>query len=1133
MSGKDEILRGQPYNDDFDESKQFNQILAVPGRVIQAREFTQAQTMMYSFLQSLSDAILKDGGIISGMNYSLSADKKTCTIEDGKVYVEGRVHTFKKQSIAMKGVGRERIGVKVRYEIITEEQDPSLRDPAQNMANFGQPGAHRLKAVPILALNDDEASTLYEFQDGGLMMEAAKPELDVISDTLARRTYDESGNYRVNGLELYAEPYNADYIQLTVEVGKAYIKGYEVTKGVPVKRLLPISKDVRTILNEPKTYVTGTDRYALNNFPAKKINSVVAMVQVTKSITRGSMSGGIDSLTPNPVVSIQEVKQGDTVYVQGTDYQLTQDGVDWSLGGAEPAIGSTYQVTWRYNKILVPNTDYRLEQITGEWGDTKDYILFLNGSRPVNNSQFTIDYDFYLYRVDAVSLDQTGDIIITQGQPDKANTVQVPTVSNPDWLNLGYVMLPPNSGNAKAKTNTVTRLDMATLQRMLKRLEDVEYNQAVTQLDQEAIAGEPPSDLIGIFSDGFTSVDRGDITHPDFTAMYSLEDGMIMIPLVNSKVQKPNIAVSGTNAKVWGRIVSAPMSEVVAAQQIYATSTMRINPYLAFNTLGVLKLNPEVDNWVDESFIEVQNTEFETRKFYRWYGASHLSEKWRYDVNADIMDLTIVEGNGTGQKVEDWRPPNSPTSQASVIKTEKSRSVLEEAITHMRQIQVEIKASNLTPSSDNFELLFDGVRVAMTPKSGFLAGTNPGTVRSNSSGNLEATFTIPPGVRTGTREVILQNSTGSASASFTSIGTKRTVTDTVLTTRITLNPVDPLAQTFQFNRATILSSVGVYFAAKDASHNVIVQIRNVENGYPSNTVYGEVVLSPSQIKVSNDATLETKVTFPDPIMCEVNKQYCLVLLTDSPTTSIYISDLGGTDITTGQVATRQPYLEGMLFSSSNAITWSAHQSMDMKFKLYRAEFQPTGTVLFDPMFNMTSDRILLLADYLTPENTGCVWEMNLDDKGFQPATDYIDMELDNVIQKIQLRATFKADKNMSPLFAKDSFTFVGFLQDTSGVYIGKQLEVFDPYTTVKMVYEAFAPQGSSVIPKFSYNDGATWITPTFVDRIQVSGDGWYRYTYEASVPLSANAKKFRARLDLTAESPVVRPKARKFMNIVK
>src|SRR6185312_12558773 len=101
----------------------------------------------------------------------------------------------------------------------------------------------------------------------------------------------------------------------------------------------------------------------------------------------------------------------------------------------------------------------------------------------------------------------------------------------------------------------------------------------------------------------------------------------------------------------------------------------------------------------------------------------------------------------------------------------KSRSIMNEAITHMRQIQVEVHGTNLQPGTDNLECTFDGVRVALTPVSGYSRGSISGTMRANSSGEVKATFMIPSGIRTGTREVVLSNSGNTASTAFTSIGT--------------------------------------------------------------------------------------------------------------------------------------------------------------------------------------------------------------------------------------------------------------------------------------------------------------------------------------------------------------------------
>lgn len=1125
----DFLGKNKPYYDDYDPSKQFTHILAVPGEVEQAREFTQMQTMIYSFLKRLSDTLLKDGAIVAGMGYTITAQNKLI-VEDGRVYLDGKIHEFKKQEIAVTKKGAEVIGVKLVNSIVTSETDVSLLDPAQEMENYGQPGAHRIKSVPVLTLNDLSSPTLFELEEGQLKVEVSRPAIDGITDILARRTYDESGNYRVVGLDLFCKAVDANNIEVTVEAGKAYIKGYEVIKPTPVKKLLPISKDFTTTFNEPKIFTTGTTKYALNNFPAKAIKKVVAMVEVTETVTRGAVVDGSDPLSKTPVVSIQEVKAGGVTYVQGTDYQLTSDKVNWSFsnGAKEPAVGSTYTVTYRYNKTMVLGTDYDLFQEVGAWGDTVDYLRFLNGDKPVNNSQLTVDYEHYLARIDHFSLDQKGNIIVTSGQPAMVSSVAPPYVNDDSLLGLGTVYFPPASGNAEAKTSTVTRSTMYDIQKMFQRLEDVEYNQAITALDRETMAGESPSELKGVFSDSFRSSFKGDLNHKDFSVMYSLEDGMIMLPPLNTKSAKPTINNTTSNIKSWGRLISAPMVEKVTIDQPYATTTMKINPYLAFNTLGVLKLTPEVDNWLETEYIKIEETEFAARNFYRWW--RHGEDPSLKDNVSDLFDLEMENG----QKVGEWRPEWWPgvTDQTGVaIKTEKSTSIMKEAITYMRQTEVQFKATNLAKSSDNLELFFDGVRVALTPLSGYQAGSTPGTVRSNSSGIVEAKFTIPPNIRTGTREVTLKNHENVASSAFTSIGTKETTTDKILRTRITLQVVDPLAQTFQFDQDTILTSVGGFFAAKDSTNNVIVQIRNVVNGYPGPVVYGEKVLVPNEITISDNAMKETKVTFDDPVFCAANTQFCVVYQTDSAEHSMYVADLGKTDVTTGELVTRQPYLAGMLFSSKNGLAWSAHQAMNMKFKVYTAEFQPTGTVEFDPITNLSADKILLLTDYLTPQNTGCIWEVSLDDQPFQPIARYRDLDTNKVVAKVRMRATFKSDKNMSPLMAKDSFTFVGFLTATEGSYISRATVIERDASIVKQSYEAFVPQGCTITPQFSLDDGKTWITPTQVSSVQVAS-GWFKYSFEKAVTLP-NQRTFRARVNIKSNSSVVRPKVRKLMNIVK
>jgi len=61
-------------------------------------------------------------------------------------------------------------------------------------------------------------------------------------------------------------------------------------------------------------FCLGIATKALNGTPLKESTQVEAIVEIVSNITRGSVGGGEDLLTPNPVVDILEVSQGATVF---------------------------------------------------------------------------------------------------------------------------------------------------------------------------------------------------------------------------------------------------------------------------------------------------------------------------------------------------------------------------------------------------------------------------------------------------------------------------------------------------------------------------------------------------------------------------------------------------------------------------------------------------------------------------------------------------------------------------------------------------------------------------------------------------------------------------------------------------
>ena len=169
---------------------------------------------------------------------------------------------------------------------------------------------------------------------------------------------------------------------------------------------------------------------------------------------------------------------------------------------------------------------------------------------------------------------------------------------------------------------------------------------------------------------------------------------------------------------------------------------------------------------------------------------------------------------------------------------------------------------------------------------------------------------------------------------------------------------DPLAQTFSVDgTGAYLTGLDIYMKSKSETDNLNIQIRPTELGTPLNTIlqdYAEVVLTPDEVIVSEDASLPTPVTFSSPVYLEAGVTYAVVLL--APTTDDYtawIARMGENNITTpdgavtGSAVISQQYLNGSLFKSQNGSIWTPSQFEDLKFTLYKAQFTETGTVFLN------------------------------------------------------------------------------------------------------------------------------------------------------------------------------------------
>lgn len=232
MSQKDEFkvdLRNAPYSfrEDFND-KDYSMVLFKPGDFVQSSELNDLQDQSFQKLKRVADSIFKDGDISTGCQIIIEdikdSLKKKITITDGKIYLNGYPRTFKRQTIEITGEGSEAIGVRLKQEIVDYTTDETLKSPAAGYEQYGIPSANRLKETLELRANDDAATTIYLIQDGELVNQKKQDDnnlMDKLYSVLARRTYDESGHYKVSGLELeQKEQYETDKLYLTLSAGK-------------------------------------------------------------------------------------------------------------------------------------------------------------------------------------------------------------------------------------------------------------------------------------------------------------------------------------------------------------------------------------------------------------------------------------------------------------------------------------------------------------------------------------------------------------------------------------------------------------------------------------------------------------------------------------------------------------------------------------------------------------------------------------------------------------------------------------------------------------------------------------------------------------------------------------------------
>lgn len=402
-------LNASPYYDDFDETKNFYRVLHRPAVAVQARELTQAQSILQDQVSKFGRHIFKEGSVVEGCSFSfnnryyyiklvdnqtdgtnldvasflgknysvinsvdlkasivnavdglesLAPDLKTLYIaySNAKTYANGyMVSVFSPGEIlsvvdaantvvasvqidsgaSAVGTGYSfttsegvifkkgffvrvepetvivtkytnqpnnlSVGFEVAEEIVTPEIDPSLLDNAAGAKNYAAPGAHRLKLSTNLlvkqtdtTISENEFFSLVDFKNGNPISIKNDPQYSTLGKELARRTYEESGNYVTRQFDLTTSEANTTHFAVNISAGVAYVEGYRTelvskTAVYPRKGL-----DTSVTLNQPMStnfgYYLRVKEYA-GEFDVNSVTRIEIHNDTYEALTSKAFTG--------------------------------------------------------------------------------------------------------------------------------------------------------------------------------------------------------------------------------------------------------------------------------------------------------------------------------------------------------------------------------------------------------------------------------------------------------------------------------------------------------------------------------------------------------------------------------------------------------------------------------------------------------------------------------------------------------------------------------------------------------------------------------------------------------------------------------------------------------------------------
>lgn len=363
-----------------------------------AADDTDPATIYVSYYNSglAGEKVFNDGEIltISGVVPTfLSAASAACGgasmafINKGVFFVRGTFVTCLSQSIVIGKYTSSpscHVLLQISESIVNADEDNTLLDPAQGSYNYAAPGADRLKIsldFTTLALGSaitDDFIEIMRYNEGVLEEQLRYPKYNELAKQMARRTYDESGDYVVSGLNVKVREHLKDDINggrypasaggdaskliYTISPGKAYIHGFENEIIAPYEMVVDKARGSEHVKTAEVNLIPsfGQYFYASNfvNLPTFEERETVDLVD--------SWPAGATVIGTAQVLAIEYVESNSTdsnaIYKVFVSDVTINPGSDVSQVGGMNFTGGSCKVLTKMFVITTNSTEFVLDE---------------------------------------------------------------------------------------------------------------------------------------------------------------------------------------------------------------------------------------------------------------------------------------------------------------------------------------------------------------------------------------------------------------------------------------------------------------------------------------------------------------------------------------------------------------------------------------------------------------------------------------------------------------------------------------------------------------------------------------------------------------------------------------------------